>query len=184
VPVRPQGHVEQHEQANRDGVEDEASHAGLIGLGRLVVEGRVGLLEAGNALAPITWPSLSVERNTTVPLGGSSMNTRSLNASRPGPRSWESWWNTLGSTPVANVTRTVSARSVTSATTVCVVGPDRARPHRRWQTASHQSPYCPVIRGLFGAAPGTGRLCARPGQVRSNRCLSGTEPSCEGPERS
>jgi mannose-6-phosphate isomerase-like protein (cupin superfamily) len=38
VAVRAQGHVEQHEQANREGVEDKASHAGLIGTGRLVVE--------------------------------------------------------------------------------------------------------------------------------------------------
>jgi hypothetical protein len=38
VPVRAQGHVEQHEQADRDGIEDEASHAGVIGSDRVVVE--------------------------------------------------------------------------------------------------------------------------------------------------
>ena len=52
MPVRAQGHVEQDEQANRHGVEDKASHAGLIGTGRFVVEGRDGLCEAGNAPAP------------------------------------------------------------------------------------------------------------------------------------
>lgn len=52
MPVGAQGHVEQHEQANRDGVEDKASHTGLIGPRRFMVEGWVGLLEAGNALAP------------------------------------------------------------------------------------------------------------------------------------
>ncbi len=51
MPVRAQGHVEQHEQSNRDGVEDKASHAGLIGTGWCVVEGRVRLFEVGNSLA-------------------------------------------------------------------------------------------------------------------------------------
>jgi hypothetical protein len=38
VSVRAQGHVEQHEQTDRDGIEDEASHAGVIGSDRVVVE--------------------------------------------------------------------------------------------------------------------------------------------------
>jgi hypothetical protein len=54
VPVRAQGHVEQHEQANRHRVEDQASHAGLIGTGRCVVEPTQPswLREASNARAP------------------------------------------------------------------------------------------------------------------------------------
>ena len=48
VPVRAQGHVEQEEQANRHGVEDNASRAGVIGPDRIMVEAADPGLDLGN----------------------------------------------------------------------------------------------------------------------------------------